>query len=184
MTEDNVTTTPLSDRPLTAEDVALLREGDLLRIVPGRTGAGELRTVRRVTHDGRIAEVEDQHYGYYPDCYVFVCRPTANVETGASEGGVTSGAGEVVACSRCGGVNLMMCDCSLPTPSPPVQLSERERALEGVRQAAVVAKNMADNASFNLNQTGLTPDTATCDRSFLDIYRVLEAALTRTTGEG
>ena len=46
-----------------------------------------------------------------------------------------------------------------------------------VRKAAIVAKNMADNASFNLNQAGLTQETATCDRAFLDIYHTLDAAL-------
>ncbi len=48
---------------------------------------------------------------------------------------------------------------------------------DALRVAAIVAKNMADNASFNLNQAGLTVETAACDRAFVDIYRTLDAAL-------
>lgn len=54
-------------------------------------------------------------------------------------------------------------------PSPPAD--------DALRVAAIVAKNMADNASFNLNQAGLTIETAACDRAFVDIYRTLDAAL-------
>ena len=71
--------TPPTDRPLTAGDVPLLREGDVLRIVPGRIGAGELRTFLRAWGE-EIVEVEDTDESYCPDCYNFISRPVKGVE--------------------------------------------------------------------------------------------------------
>lgn len=59
----------------------------------------------------------------------------------------------------------------------PLYAHPSPRADDALRLAAIVAKNMADNASFNLNQAGLTIETAACDRAFVDIYRTLDAAL-------
>lgn len=56
---------------------------------------------------------------------------------------------------------------------------------EKLREAAIVAKDMADNAVYNLNRAGLTRATATCERAFQCIYSTLNDALrTEPTGGG
>ena len=126
--------TPPTDRPLTAGDVPLLREGDVLRIVPGRIGAGELRTFLRAWGE-EIVEVEDTDESYCPDCYNFISRPVKGVEPVAYRW-MWPGTNEW----HYADYNLHP-DAETVQPlyaalaSPPV--SERERELEGALRGAV-----------------------------------------------
>ena len=185
-------TAPVTDRPLTAEDVALLREGDVLRY------EGHL-VFYRGADDGE-PRVQFGREGWStrvcPGSLSFVSRPPS--VSAAPVGGVTSGAGEVVAWryrypndtdwqltqdhdqafKNTGEVEPLGV---IPFPSPPAQLSERERALERALRYAVGllpglagAQNQPDNAVY-------TVMAAKCE--IIEAHRLL-AALTRTTGEG
>lgn len=167
MTEQAGVTTPVTDRPLTAEDVALLREGDLLRVVE----VGSFLLGRGLVDGGKaiVRSVDPPYVDVYgpkershnrASRFTFVSRPTS--VSADPVGGVTSGAGEAEtqtcvdwdeyaddiadAISDSMDMDWTSSDGARAvvrwlnenapyspalTPSPPVQLSERERALEG-----------------------------------------------------
>ena len=50
-------------------------------------------------------------------------------------------------------------------------------------EGLIVAKNMADNAVYNLNQAGLTSEIATCERAFQDIYNTLAPLIAKAKGQ-
>ena len=86
MTQAGVTT-PVTDRPLPAEDVALLREGDVLRCVKGSDEApaiatGEVVTFIRPSGSGGISKCivtsADEAFGYRPGRFTFLGRPDAD----------------------------------------------------------------------------------------------------------
>lgn len=76
---------------------------------------------------------------------------------------------------------------SLQRPQTTAELSGNPGELDSglvdrLVEAALVAKSMADNAAYNLNQAGLTTETASCERAFSDIYKVLDEALQARKG--
>jgi len=191
--------TPPTDRPLTAGDVPLLREGDVLRCTNPHTRAhleGEEYAFGKRTHNapgsGNDIVMKGDRHGTWSGIFTFVSRPATSA---ASEGETIERRfpalnDHLIRMAHTGSTGSLyewgdFFDClKAALASPPV--SERERELEGaLREARTTLSMLRRNVASEIkNHDGLfrwegVPEAI--DSRVSDIDRALTA---QPAGEG